>query len=340
MKKILFLVSALCCLSSLSAFAATEYSVQSSSAAGHPISKFWWEPWCREITEKSGGKVIFNFFGTGALVKAEAAPNALSNGVVDIAGIVMQNSFSRLPYSQALALPFLVQDAHEACVLYAKMYEKLPEMREEIDRNYKLLWVMGSDRFSFVSAKKLIKSPADLKGKRVLVWSVSQIDEVRAWGGIPQYISMHETYMALQRGLGDAAYVPTPAVEAHKLSEVAEYVTVIPSRSLPMIIVMNWNSWNTLPPDVQKMVSDTTGPDLSERVGRFLVSHTDADLEKIRQRGGQAHILTMEEQQAFIDAAAEANNSYWLDVLARNGVADPASYIAKVKKLAADTFNR
>ncbi len=328
----------ICCLYAAPALAATEYSVQSTGAAGHPISKFWWEPWCGEITQKSGGRVVFNFYGAGALVKAEAVPTALRNGVVDIAGIMAQNSFAMLPYSQALALPFLAQDAAQACVLYSKMYETLPEMRAEIDKNYKLLWVMGSDRFAFISTNGLIKTPGDLKGRRVLVWSAGQIDEVKAWGGIPQQISMHETYMALQRGLGEVAYVAAPSIEAHKLSEVAGYITIIPSHSLPMLIAMNWESWRSLPPDVQRVVEESTGPALSKRVGEFLVSLTDADLDKIRNNGGQVHVLSMAEQQNFKQAAAEANRKYWLEALSRNGVENPAAYIKKVERLAAETF--
>ncbi len=339
MKKVLLILAVLCFCAS-PALAAEEYSVQSFWGSAHHLNKVFWEAWCKDMTDKSGGKAVFHYYSLNTLVKSDGVATAIKAGNLDAGGIQMQTAVSMMPHSQVLGLPFLVQNAREACVLYAKMFETFPEMRDEVNKNFKLLAAFGSDRYAFASNNVLIKTPADLKGKRVLVWAAYQMDEVKSWGGQPVQIASSETYMGLQRGLGEVAYVPAPAVESNKLSEVAKNITLIPSRTLPMILAINHDSWKTLPKEVQKQVEETTGPKLSEFIGTELVKLTDGDMEKHKASGCTVYMLSLEEQKVFKDAAAEANNAYWADMLSRNGVKDPKAWIAKVEKLAAETFKR
>ena len=340
MKKLLLLLALVFCVTALPANAAEEYTVQSFWSPSHKLNKVFWQAWCEEITNKSNGQVVFHYYPLNGLVKADAMPGAVRGGSLDIGGIQLQTAVAMLPHSQAIALPFLVQNAKEACTLYPLMFEKFPEMRQEVEKNFKFLAAMGSDRYAFASNNMLIKTPADIKGKRVLVWAPYQIKEVESWGGLPVQVTSAETYMGLQRGLGEIAYVPCPAVESSKLNEVAKYITYIPSRSLPIVILMNKDSWESLPDDVKKLVEETTGTKLSHFIGDQLMQLTEEDIEKHHAKGCQTYHLTLEEQQAFKDLAANANKEYWNDMLKRNGVKDPEAWINKVEKLAAKTFNR
>lgn len=340
MKKLALMLILGFVLGASTAFAAEEFNFQSAWTIAHHLNKSHLEPWCEAITKASNGKIIVHFNGNNALVKTDAAPTALKNGVLDFAGLQMQVAVSSMPLSQLIALPFLVQNAEEAGILYRKMYAAFPEMREELAKNFKVLTLYGSDRYAFGALHGLIKSPADLKGKRVIVWAAYQMDEVKAWGGLPVLTASSETYMGLQRGLAEVAYVPVPAFESNKISEVAKYVTVIPSRSLPIIIAANHDVWNSLPKDLQDFIAKS-GAELGEALGPALVELSERDLAKhVKENGTIVHHLTLEEQQVFKDAAAEANQAYWVDMLKRNGVKNPEEWIAKVEKLAAETFNR
>lgn len=338
MKKTLLVLFMVLCFSASTAHAAEEYVVQSFWSASHALNKKWWEPWCKEISEKSKGKVVFHYNPLNTQVKVDAVPGAIKSGTLDIGGIQMQAAVAMLPHSQALSLPFLVQDATEAAAMYMAMYKQLPEVKKELDKNFKVLAVIGSDRYAFIATNGMIKSPADISGKRVLVWAPYQMDEVKSWGGLPVQVTSTETYMGLQRGLGEIAYVPAPAIETSKLSEVAKNITLIPSRSLPLVIAMNNDSWESLPKNVQKLVSETTGDKLSKYLGQELVNLTTEDNKKHVKNGCTVYELTIPEQMAFKNAAAESNNKYWMTMLKRNGVKDPQGWINRVEKLAAQTL--
>lgn len=340
MKKLLLLLPLIFCFTTMPAHAAEEYTVQSFWGPSHKLNKVWWEKWCNEITEKSGGDVVFHYYPLNGLVKTDATPAAVRSGSLDIGGLQLQTAVSLMPHSQTVALPFIVQNAREACTLFSIMFEKFPEMQNEVNKNFKFLAAMGSDRYAFASNNMLIKTPEDLKGKRVLVWAPYQIEEVKSWGGTPVQITSSETYMGLQRGLGEVAYVPCPSVESNKLNEVAKYITLIPSRSLPIIIVMNKGSWDSLPKNVQQLVTETTGTQLSHYLGEQLMQLTEEDNEKHKAKGCTVYSLTLEEQNLFKELAADANKAYWEDMLKRNGVKDPDAWIAKVEALAAETFKR
>ncbi len=341
MKKILLLLAVIFCLGAGPAFAAEEFTYQSFWAAAHPLNKTIIEPWCKGVAEVSKGKVVLHYNANNTLVKADAVPGAIRSGNLDTGGIQLQTAVAMMPLSQLPALPFIVQDAEEAGALFRAMIKTFPEVRQEIEKNFKLVAVAASDRYSFASTNGLIKTPADLKGKRVLVWAPYQIDEVKAWGGLPVQVASSETYMGLQRGLGEVAYVPAPALDSNKLSEVAKYLTLIPSRSLPMIIVVNKDVWKMLPKEVQKYMEEEGGDKLGKRLGTGLVELTKSDnVKHVQVNKCELYELNLAEQKAFRDMAAEANEKYWVEMLQRNGVKNPKEWIAKVEKLAADTFKR
>lgn len=341
MKKLLLSLAVIFCLTAGSAMAAEEYSFQSFWTTSHQLNKLIIEPWCKNVTENSGGKVIMHYNGNNALVKADSVAGAIRSGNLDAGGIQMQTAVAMMPLSQLLALPFIVQNADEACTLYREMYKTFPEIRSEIDKNFKLVTLMGSDRYCFASTKSLIKTPADLKGKRVLVWAPYQIEEVKSWGGMPVQIASSETYMGLQRGLGEVAYVPAPAMDSNKLAEVAKYITLIPSRSLPMIIAINWDAWKSMPKDVQKYIDSISGDVLSDQIGKGLVELTARDMIKhVNENKCEVYELNLAEQKVFKDMADEANDKYWTEMLQRNGVKNPKEWMGKVEALAAKTFNR
>ena len=339
MKKILFAL-ALTVFMASAAWAAEEISYQSFWAPAHKLNRTVIEPWCKGMEEATKGKVVMHYNALNTLVKTEAMPAALKSGTLEAGGLQLQTLIATMPLSQLLGLPFLVQNAVEACEMAQKMREAFPEIRKEGDDNYHVLAMVGSDRYALGAVNGLIRTPADLVGKRVLVWATYQIEEVKAWGGLPVQVTSADTYIGLQRGLGEVAYVPFPAMESSKLAEVAKFITVIPSRTLPMGMVMNHDVWKGLPQDAKDYLNSTTGDAMSKRIGQALVELSAEDAQRHLGNGCTIHVLTVEEQAAFKSAAASANQAYWVDMLQRNNVSDPAGWIAKVEKLAADTFGR
>jgi len=339
-KTLLALVLSVCMALPAWARPAEELAFQSFWTAGHQLNRAIIDPWCQGMREATNGKVVMHFNGNGALFRMDAVPNALRTGSLDVGGIQLQVALSMMPLHNLLSLPFLVQNAQEAATLAIAMRETFPEVRKEGDANFYTLAFLGSDRYAFGSVHNPIRTPADLAGKRVLVWAAWQIEEVKAWGGQPVQIISAETYMGLQRGLGEVAYVPYPAMESNKLIEVVRHVTLIPSRTLPMAIAINKDAYNSLPQEAKDYLRNTTGEAMSRRIGDALVAMSAEDMARHKAAGIEFIELNKEEQEVFRVKAADANRAYWVDTLRRNRLPDPEGWIDRVEKLAAKLFDR
>ena len=106
-------------------------------------------------------------------------------------------------------------------------------------------------------SRKPVRKIEDFKGLRVKATGV-YTEVIKALGGEGFYLPMSETYIALQKGTVDAALAPTNTLKAMKFYEVAKYVTVLDWQSAVRAERgMNWNSYNGLPKDIQKIFDDS-----------------------------------------------------------------------------------
>ncbi len=312
-----------------------EFNFQSSYAGPHVLNLHLYQPWIEELKKRSDGRLVLHFFMSGAITKPEEAATAVMNGSVDISGISPTYSDTLFPNTLSFMVPHITRDSVQAAHLYWKAYTTLPEVKAEFDKIGKTLAIWGSDRSGLFSNKGPIASPADLKGKRVLIWSGGQVDQVKSWGGIPVQVSPNDTYMGMQRGMGDVFYGPLPIGVAYKLMEVTKDVTVIPASTIFVGISMNWDAWKSLPPDLQKLMEETTGEQFSYRSGDLLYEYTNKDIETMKAAGCKFLYLTDAQYKAFTDADREVMMAYWNKELKRLGIADPAAAIKRAYDMAA-----
>jgi TRAP-type C4-dicarboxylate transport system substrate-binding protein len=314
-----------------------EYNYQSSYGGPHVCNVHQYPQWIEEVAKLSGGRLKINFFLSGALVKNEETTPAIMNGNVDIAGAGPTYSYDLHPYSYAFQLPHITRDAVQATHLYWNAYKTIPEVKAEWDKTMKILAVWGSDRMGLFARGDAVLTPADLAGKRVLIWSGGQVDQVKAWGGIPVQVSPNDTYIALQRGMGDVFFGPLPTGVAYKMMEVSKNITIFPAATIFITIGMNWDAYNDLPDDLKKIIDDTTGEAFSLRSGDLLYEYTNKDIETMKAAGCIFHDLTDAQYQAFKDADREVTMEFWMKELARLGVPDPAAVIQRSYDMAAAT---
>jgi TRAP-type C4-dicarboxylate transport system substrate-binding protein len=97
----------------------------------------------------------------------------------------------------------------------------------------------------------------DLKGMTVRgLGFVSEV--VSALGATPRSIPMPEAYEALQKRVIDGLMIPMETLRAFRLAEVTKYVTEswAIGQIDPFYLVMNKNTWDKLPPDIQKIFNE------------------------------------------------------------------------------------
>ena len=108
---------------------------------------------------------------------------------------------------------------------------------------YRLLW----------NKQRATPVPAAVKGiKYRTTASKLEIELVRAWGGNPTPMAWTETYNALSSGVVEGIHVQPIWTYRFNMHEVLKYATEVDAIFAVQFQVMNKNTWNSMPPDIQQ----------------------------------------------------------------------------------------
>ena len=104
-----------------------------------------------------------------------------------------------------------------------------------------------------------MKTPEDLKGLVLRTPAGPITALVTNLGASPIVMAPPDMYEALEKK-NITGYVFEPAgITNFKLEEVTNYATDMPLYNGAFGLVMNWDKWNSLPPEYQAIIEETTG---------------------------------------------------------------------------------
>ena len=155
-------------------------------------------------------------------------------------------------------------------------------------------------------------------------YSKTASEVLKALGLVPITIQMMEIYPALQSGLLDVAVKNWEAVYSFKWFEVTKYRTAFPKGNSVghLMVSMNWDSWNSLPPDVQKIFEELSGAYMSNFSGESADRSGAEKFEIIKEydkKVGNPEIYNLPEDefQKWVDATAPVYEMWITDVEAK-----------------------
>src|SRR5512146_3358442 len=154
--------------------------------------------------------------------------------------------------------------------------------------------------FKSFSANTPIKTPADLKGKKMRIQSSKVLEEeMRSIGAMPQVMAFSEVYQALSTGVVDGTENPISNLYTQKMHEVQKYLTLTEHGYLGYAVIVNKKFWDGLPADVrgqlEKAMKESTV--YANKIAR---EENDKALEAVRASGKtQVYKPTDAEKLAF-----------------------------------------
>lgn len=154
--------------------------------------------------------------------------------------------------------------------------------------------------FKSFSANTPIKTPADLKGKKLRIQSSKVLEEeIRSLGALPQVMAFSEVYQALQTGVVDGTENPISNLYTQKMHEVQKHLTITEHGYLGYAVIVNKKFWDGLPPDVRKQLE--LAMEKSTRYANQIAKvKNDEDLESVKKSGKtQVYVPTKAEKDAF-----------------------------------------
>lgn len=157
--------------------------------------------------------------------------------------------------------------------------------------------------FKSFSANTPIKTPADLKGKKLRIQSSKVLEaQMKALLAIPQTMAFSEVYQALQTGVVDGTENPISNFYTQKMHEVQKYLTVTDHGYLGYAVIVNKKFWDELPADIRGQL-EVAMKESTDYANKIAKEKNDQDLESVRKSGKtEVTVPSAAEREAFKQA--------------------------------------
>jgi TRAP-type C4-dicarboxylate transport system substrate-binding protein len=209
----------------------------------------------REVEKRSNGRVKIEYYWSGSLVPAKKMVDGLKSGLTDIGFVIAGYFPGMLPLTTVGSLPAVCHDYYTSSMTLKELMQ-LPEMKAEFEANNIMYLSHATNVSNGIWTKQKVRSIADLKGKKIVV--VGDCARVlNTLGVTPVAIISSEIYQAMEKGTADGGVGNPGWAGDYKWQEVAPYYfELLLGSTGDMFTGINKNSWERLPPDIQKMFID------------------------------------------------------------------------------------
>lgn len=262
--------------------------------------------WAKEIEKRTGGKVQITMYYGGTLTPADKCYDGVVKGISDIGFSVMAYTRGRFPLTEVSDLPLGIKSGLVATKVINEYYKKFKP--KEFD-DVKVMYLHGHGP-GILHTKKPVNKLEDLKGMKIRCTGMAA-KIVAALGATPVAMPMGETYDALSRGVVDGSMAPQEALQGWKWGEVVKYTieNFGSSYSTGMFVVMNKEKWNSLPPDIQRII-EQVNEEYIEKQGKVWDEIDKAGRDYTIARGNKIITLSPDEDQRWEKMVRPILNDY------------------------------
>jgi TRAP-type C4-dicarboxylate transport system substrate-binding protein len=275
--------------------------------------------WAEKVMEMSGGRVEIVTYYSAALFEQREAIRSLLAGLADFHFDYMVGEDPGLmALNFYFDLPFLGWNTSlNALKAEKELYNKFPQMTEEF-QGLKVLYIGVNPEVNWImTTKKLVQTSEDLKGLKFNAHGY-----VAKWyelmGATAVKLSWPEFYTSMEKGVIDASLGSFGAHIASGMIELTDYYTFVPScmRMGFFHQLANPDSFNSLPPDIQKIIVDLE-PWIVERRVEMELEMDIIGVPMAEELGSTFVDLSPEVAQEWIDAAAPVHEEWIADIEAQ-----------------------
>jgi len=308
-----------------------EFSLSLHDPVTSPNGVFFQE-WADAIDAATDGHVKITLFGSSLLSAATDIADNVKGGAATIGWLYTSYFAGQFPLTDVINLPMQgFGDPLVSTKVLWDLYNEYDEVKNEWGA-FKLLMLYGNPGMIFASAKDPIRTVADLKGLNLRCPAGAITDVLTAWGANPITMAPPDVYQAIERN-NISGYVFEPSgITNFSLEEVTKYYTDFPMYDGPFGLIMNKDSWDSLPKEYQDIIDNLSGFQGSLAAAQCFADAVEVARGTIVSAGGEFITLTPEAIAEFqIEADKFAGG--WAGNISGN--IDAAGYLAKAKSLAA-----
>ena len=272
------------------------------------------EPWAKKIGELTDGRVKVTIFPGGALGKPPQQYDNAVKGITDIAFGLQSYTSGRFPLTSALRLPFMVKSGEQGAKALWRTYEKY--LRNEY-KDVKVLWLFMHGPGQIYTTKKQVKTIDDLKGMKIRSPGPIMSKVVKQAGAVPVHMPITQVYTALERKTVDGVAAPWEIMRPFRFYEQCKYATVADIYSMTFFVVMNKKKYESLPPDIRKIIDDNSGLQMAITAGRAYDQADTPGKKLFEEKGGTIYQLPEAEKEKWMKSSMIIKTNWLKDMEAK-----------------------
>jgi len=286
--------------------------------------------YCEELNKKLAGKVELTQYTGSTLLSAPKMAAGVAAGIADIGLSNLSYTRGRFPVMEIMELPHGFPSAWIAGHVANDFYNKYQP--KDFD-GYQVLMLSTSPINVIQTLSKPVKTLEDVKGLK-LRGTGRLGDIVKALGATPIPIETPDLYDGLKRGVIEGALLPLETMKGFKTGELIKYVTASwrVGSAYCFYVTMNKQKWNSLPADVQKVMTDFS----KEFIERWTLEWNNIDIgggEYFKSNGGKIESVADADSPKWIKAVQPVIADYKKDLAAKgHKAADIDEWISFVNK--------
>ena len=270
-------------------------------------------------------------FPNSQLYDDNQAVEAISAGFIEMAAPSSAKFVGSVPALQLFDMPFLfpnIETVHK--VVDGKIGDEIRNMFVERKLGIKLMTFWDNAFKQFSDNTRPLLKPDDFKGVKFRIMSSDVLEaQMDGLGAVGLKLPFSEVYNALEQGVVDGQENTASNIYTKKFHEVQKYLTFSNHGYLGYAVIMNQKFWDSLRPDVQKIISKTL-KDVTELERKKAVELDKEQGQLIRdyaKKSGKLQIFDLTPQQMkVLQNAMKPVHDKFADIV-------PTKWIEEIKKM-------
>jgi TRAP-type C4-dicarboxylate transport system substrate-binding protein len=294
----------------------------------------------QNIEKETGGAVKWKLIAGGQLADGKGTFTAVKDGVMQAGLGIVTYAPNAVPSVYAIYSTVVLGHNDVVAATGAALeviYLRCPSCLEEFRKGNAVPLGGWTSSAYLLACTSPIKSPSDLKGKRVRA-TAGNAELMKAAGGVPVGVTLVEAVGLLQRGGLDCQHGIADWLSTFGYADFVKHVTDYPlGLTGPAIgFVLNRNTWNRFTSDQKKLhIKWAAWMSAKQAIGNFIVANENSLQGLVKEKGISMVTVAGADAKAWDAVIAEFQKSDRARNIAKAkslGVADPGSIIADYEK--------
>jgi TRAP-type C4-dicarboxylate transport system substrate-binding protein len=271
------------------------------------------------IEERTEGRVKVTPYFSESLIKYIDTYKSLADGVADISLYTIGATPGVHSLNRVFIQPQISHMGHfyfdKTVQIYRELLDQFPSLQEEMEKsNTRWLSLRGMVPQQIHTTNKIVRVPEDMKGMKIIA-SDERADLVNSVGGAALLKGPPDWYTSLERGLAEGQIGHWTAIHDFKLTELFKYHTQVGDGGVCMAgigYIVNLDTWNSLPPDIQDILVEVYTWACEEAVKEDIKTQ-EISIQEAKDLGHTIIELTPDEIQLWADGLQPFTDKWIMD---------------------------